>query len=289
MSGIIGGFAAITASCITHPADSIKVRMFLHGELEANNAPKLALIRKIYQTEGLRRGFYRGLSATILRQALFSTSRFTVNDSIQAALGGKDNITALSKAISAAIAGTIGAMVSCPADLVLVRMQADGKLPSYMQRRYRNVFDGIKRIAKEEGPLSLYRGLKPLLTRGMAVTSGQFTSYDVAKRTLGDLGFDKNKTSSHLIASLFAGCVSTLIVNPMDVIKSRMMQSSVKADGNIVKAYSTDWHCVAHTYSVEGFRGFYKGLVPCFFRQCPQVVLMWCIYEQYSNLWKRLW
>ena len=49
-------------------------------------------------------------------------------------------------------AGALAAGVSCPADVVLVRMQGDGRLPAHMRRNYRNVFHGLASIVRDEGP-----------------------------------------------------------------------------------------------------------------------------------------
>jgi solute carrier family 25 oxoglutarate transporter 11 len=54
-------------------------------------------------------------------------------------------------------AGAIGAFVGSPADIVMVRMQADGKLPPEQRINYRGAFDGLARITKEEGVGALWR------------------------------------------------------------------------------------------------------------------------------------
>ena len=289
-AGIIGGLAAMTASTLTHPVDSLKVRLFLHGEGKSGSSAGIGLAKDIYKNEGIIKGFYRGVTATWLRQALFSTSRFALNDKIQSSLGrskGSD-ISAFKKIFASGIAGCVASSISCPADVVLVRMQADGKLPADQRRGYRNVLSGIRTIAVEEGMASLYRGLRPLVFRGGMVTAGQFTTYDITKRNLLLSGHNDG-TRTHLLASTVAGTVSALIVNPLDVVKSRMMQSANLPKRNITSLvhYTSDLDCVYKTYNFEGVRGFYKGLLPCFMRQCPQVVLMWMIFEQYKKLYDR--
>ena len=287
-AGILGGLAAMTASTVTHPADSLKVRMFLHGEGTSGKNPGIGLARNIYRSEGVVKGFYRGVTATWLRQALFSTSRFGMNDMLQKKMGGnKGQLSVTKKLFSSAIAGAAAASVSCPADMVLVRMQADGRLPVEQRRGYSNVFSGLRIIVKTEGISQLYRGLRPLVMRGCLVTAGQFTTYDTAKSALINRFNMADGTRTHLMASTCAGIVSTLIVNPLDVVKSRMMQSSniPKSGCTTLINYTSDWDCVKQTYKFEGVRGFYKGLLPCFMRQCPQVILMWMIFEQYKNMY----
>jgi len=282
----IGGLAAMTASTLTHPADSLKVRMFLHGEGVSGKGAGVSIVKDIYRSEGVRKGFYRGVTATWLRQALFSTSRFGVNDAVQAALkkNGKGDLGVARKVFAAGFAGSVAASLSCPADMVLVRMQADGRLPKHEQRGYRTVFHGLRTVYKEEGVGQLYRGLRPLVLRGCLVTAGQFTTYDIAKRALMKRGYSDG-IKTHLMASTMAGTVSTLIVNPLDVVKSRMMQSrSAPSVSTTLQSYSSDFECFARTWRTEGIRGFYKGLPATFARQCPQVVLMWVIFEQYKRL-----
>lgn len=64
------------------------------------------------------------------------------------------------------LAGAVGAAVGTPADLVMVRMQADSRLPVNEQvYKYKNIFDGLQRIVTEEGPLALWRGCNPTVVR----------------------------------------------------------------------------------------------------------------------------
>src|SRR5690242_5294756 len=53
--------------------------------------------------------------------------------------------------------GSGGAIVGSPADVVLVRMQADGKAPPELRNNYKNAFDGLYKIAKNEGILNWFR------------------------------------------------------------------------------------------------------------------------------------
>ena len=54
-------------------------------------------------------------------------------------------------------AGAVGSFIGNPAEISLIRMTSDGRLPLHEQRRYKNVFDALFRIIKEEGVLTLWR------------------------------------------------------------------------------------------------------------------------------------
>jgi hypothetical protein len=75
MSFLYGGIACMVAAFVTHPIDSIKVRLQLQGELIKSNTPTKYLglfrgIQTIINEEGIR-GLYRGLNASLLREATF--------------------------------------------------------------------------------------------------------------------------------------------------------------------------------------------------------------------------
>ena len=50
-------------------------------------------------------------------------------------------------------AGAVGAFVGTPAEISLIRMTGDGRLPVEQRRNYKNVFDALFRIIREEGSL----------------------------------------------------------------------------------------------------------------------------------------
>lgn len=75
------------------------------------------------------------------------------------------------------MAGGTGALVGTPADVALIRMAADGRLPPHERRNYANVVDALMRIVKEEGVLALWRGAVPTITRAMVLNAAQLATY----------------------------------------------------------------------------------------------------------------
>ena len=69
------------------------------------------------------------------------------------------------------LAGGIGSFVGNPSELALVRMSADSKAPPEIRRNYTSVIDCIRRIWKEEGPTSLWKGAAPTVIRAILVGS----------------------------------------------------------------------------------------------------------------------
>lgn len=84
----------------------------------------------------------------------------------------------LQKAFIGLTAGAIGACVGSPADLALIRMQADATLPIAQRRNYKNAFHALYRIVVDEGVLALWKGAGPTVVRAMALNMGMLASYD---------------------------------------------------------------------------------------------------------------
>lgn len=92
------------------------------------------------------------------------------------------------KAALGMLAGGCGAFVGTPAEVALVRMTADGKLPEAERRNYKSVVDALTRISKQEGVLQLWRGAIPTMGRSMVVNGVQLASYSQAKQFLLQTG-----------------------------------------------------------------------------------------------------
>jgi solute carrier family 25 oxoglutarate transporter 11 len=78
-------------------------------------------------------------------------------------------------------AGFIGSLVGNPADLALIRMQADLSLPAAERRNYTNVFNAFSRIVKEEGILALWRGSTPTIIRALVINLAMLAPFDEVK------------------------------------------------------------------------------------------------------------
>ena len=86
------------------------------------------------------------------------------------------------------VAGIMGSFVGTPAEVALIRMTADGRLPEAERRNYKNVADALARIVKEEGVFALWRGAVPTMGRAMVVNAAQLASYSQAKQFLMGTG-----------------------------------------------------------------------------------------------------
>ncbi|KAM1181935.1 hypothetical protein ACFX13_000491 [Malus domestica] len=313
-----GGIASIIAGCSTHPLDLVKVRMQLQGETHVPNpaeqtvrpafasvhtaarrgsiplpqppppavrAGPITVAVRIIQQEGVS-AMFSGVSATMLRQTLYSTTRMGLYDILKQKWTDPTtrNMPLPRKITAGLIAGAVGAAVGNPADVAMVRMQADGRLPVAQQRNYKSVVDAIGRMAKQEGVRSLWRGSSLTINRAMLVTASQLASYDQIKETIVDKGIMRDGLGTHVTASFAAGFVAAVASNPVDVIKTRVMNMKVEAGPE--PPYSGAFDCALKTVRSEGPMALYKGFVPTISRQGPFTVVLFVTLEQVRKLLK---
>ena len=148
-----GGLASIVAGCSTHPFDVIKVRMQLEAsdsssslsfnvsDLSSSSCASSAAMcvgtdpfsvgLRLVQAEGLH-SLFTGISATILRQSLYSTTRMGLYELLKYQWrdpARKGGLCVFKKVAAGLIAGGVGAIVGNPADLAMVRMQVRNPYP----------------------------------------------------------------------------------------------------------------------------------------------------------------
>lgn len=90
--------------------------------------------------------------------------------------GGLPTTTFTQRAVAGLAAGGLGALIGTPADLALVRMQADGMLKPGLRKDYKNVADALMRITREEGVARLWNGAGPTVVRAMALNLGMLAT-----------------------------------------------------------------------------------------------------------------
>jgi len=290
---LLGGLSGCAAAIVTHPIDLIKVRMQIAVK-KFSTDPVDGMLKtgfKAAKQEGIM-ALYNGLSASILRQATYTTARIGLYLQIKEALNEEGKTMPLyQKILASMLSGAGGALVGSPADVVLVRMQADGKLPLEKRRNYRHAVDGLVRLAKSEGILSLWKGCGPNINRAMLMTVGQLASYDHIKQLLLQTGYFKDNITTHFSSSLIAAFIAAALTSPFDVIKTRIMNQQAQVRQTLESKtlrsdmiYSNSFDCFRKIMQTEGIIGFYKGFVPYFVRLGPHTILTFIFFEQFARL-----
>lgn len=275
----------MVATCFVQPLDLVKNRMQVM-KLEAGQArPSSAtVLMGVVRNEGLAT-LYTGLSAGLLRQATYTTTRLGIYTWLFENFSSNDGTPPgfFMKAALGMAAGATGAFVGTPAEVSLIRMTSDGNLPADQRRNYKNVFDALFRIFREEGLFAMWRGAIPTMGRAMVVNAAQLASYSQAKQLIFQTGYVPDGILLHFLASMISGLVTTAASMPVDIAKTRIQNMKV-IDGK--PEYKGAVDVITKVVRNEGFFALWKGFTPYYFRLGPHTVLTFIVLEQMNRLYK---
>ncbi|KAG1672906.1 Mitochondrial 2-oxoglutarate/malate carrier protein [Nymphon striatum] len=267
------------------PLDLVKNRMQLSGEGGKTRQYKNSFhaVSQILKNEGVL-AIYNGLSAGLLRQASYTTVRLGVYTWMFENFS-KDGVPPnfFMKLGIGMTAGAIGAFFGTPADIALIRMTADGRLPVIEQRGYTNVFNALVRITREEGVFTLWRGCLPTMGRAMVVNAAQLATYSQAKHYLLGTGYFRDNIMCHFVASMTSGLITTCASLPVDITKTRVQNMKII---NGMPEYSGAMDAMMKIVRKEGVFSLWKGFTPYYARLGPHTVLTFIFLEQLNIIYK---
>lgn len=182
-------------------------------------------------------------------------------------------------------AGAIGACVGSPADLALIRMQADSTLPAAQSRNYKNAFHALYRIAADEGVLALWKGAGPTVVRAMSLNMGMLASYDQSVELFRDT-LGAGEVTTVLGASAVSGLCASACSLPFDYVKTQIQKMQPDASGKYPYTGSLD--CAMKTLKSGGPFKFYTGFPVYCVRIAPHAMMTWIFLNEIQKLEKRL-
>jgi len=273
------GAAACIADIVTFPLDTAKVRLQIQGEKAAAEAAKDIRYRGVFgtistmiRTEGPR-SLYNGLVAGLQRQVCFASIRIGLYDNVRDFYtGGKDNPGVLVRILAGCTTGAMAVSFAQPTDVVKVRFQAQMNLDG-VARRYSGTMQAYKHIFQNEGLRGLWKGTLPNITRNALVNCTELVTYDLIKEAILRHQLMSDNLPCHFVSAFGAGFVTTVIASPVDVVKTRYMNSP---PGQYKSAINCAWTMLTK----EGPTAFYKGFVPSFLRLGSWNVVMFVSFEQ---------
>eukprot|EP00040_Diaphanoeca_grandis_P001024 m.17296 g.17296 ORF g.17296 m.17296 type:complete len:314 (-) comp11425_c0_seq1:65-1006(-) len=283
---VLAGVSCMCGQSVANPMDVMKIRLQTQGQTAALGGKlkypgMLSGLGIIVREEGIL-GLYKGLSPALLREGSYSALRMGLYEPIKELLGATDpaNTPLYLKIIAGGGAGALGGAIANPADLIKVRMQGDMATPG-QKPRYTGLFNAFSSIASKEGVVNgLYRGVGPTASRGMLLTAAQLPSYDHIKHTMLNMGLMADGKPLHFVSSFLAGFIAVGVTNPVDVVKTRVMNQKVDPITGKGVTYSSAIHCFTTVARTEGIAGLYKGFFPSWLRLGPHTVVTFLVMEQ---------
>ncbi|KAI7263970.1 hypothetical protein KC345_g8977 [Hortaea werneckii] len=221
-----------------------------------------------------------GLTASLARTAVYSGIRFGMYEKFkEMSTTPTHSPTATTLAALGAVSGACGSIASNPADIVCLRMQNDPSLRPELRTNYRHILHGLVKMFRTEGLASGWIGAGLGASRAALATATQLAGYDVFKREILARTSMTDNVPTHISASCLAGFLSTLICNPVDVVKARVMT------GSTVKG-----HSLAETLGVafrkEGITWPFRGLTPALISRGPSTIITFVTIEQMKRVYR---
>lgn len=279
---LIGGASGMIATTIIQPIDFLKVQIQVRSEMGNKDLNPFRIASEVRKSEGTYRAFYRGLDSALLRQLFYTSVRlglfYTIKDNLVKKNKREPNM--LENTIASLVSGAVGSVIGNPADLSLIRMQSDNNLPHNERRNYKNVFEALIRIVKEEGIFTLWRGSFPTVVRAMAMNFSLLVPFEGVKKLLSPYVQD-NRTKS-IFASMIAGICASVLALPFDNVKTKLQK--MKADGQGKLPYNGVYDCILKTAQKEGFPKLWVGLSTFYVRVAPHAVVSLVTNDFLRNL-----
>ncbi|KAK4942107.1 hypothetical protein LTR10_018143 [Elasticomyces elasticus] len=192
--------------------------------------------------------------------------------------------------ICGAGAGLASGIVTCPLDVIKTKLQAQGGFakrnasPQHptTSHVYKGMIGTTRVIWREEGIRGMYRGLGPMLLGYLPTWAVYLTVYENTR----EFWYDKCGSwwLARCYSSLTAGACSTILTNPIWVIKTRFMTQSTKAASDGMRApyyYTSTFDAARKMYQHEGMRSFYSGLTPALLG-LTHVAVQFPLYEYFK-------
>lgn len=181
--------------------------------------------------------------------------------------------------MSAVVAGAISNTVTNPVWVIRARLQTQEHI--IQKAEYSGTLDAARKMLRQEGIMSFYKGLMPSMWSLMHVAV-QFPLYEKLKQVLHIEDSQGSQftldNAIHLIAASSASkLVASLTTYPLEVVRIRM-QIQRNDNGGTLR-YQGVVSSLRIIVQEEGMRGLYAGLQTNLLRVVPACAITFTSYE----------
>lgn len=175
----------ISSSTVRVPFEVVKQRLQSGMHKSTTEA-----VRAIFAKQGLP-GFFTGYGSLVLRELPFDAIQFPLYEYLKSRWARRSKSGKLQtwqQSLCGSAAGAVAAAVTTPLDVVKTRLMTQGAGSAAAGQeaalKYKGIIDGIKKIAREEGPATLFSGIVPRVIWISAGGAIFFGSYEMARKHL---------------------------------------------------------------------------------------------------------
>lgn len=284
IAGVSGG---VVSTLILHPLDLLKIR-FAVDDGKVDSRPQYSGLRQAFSTifrqEGLR-GLYRGVTPNVAGAGTAWGFYFLFYNTIKTDMqkgNTKKQLSAGMHMLAASEAGILTLAMTNPIWVVKTRLclqyGRENNASSDPSKRYKGMFDALVKITRHEGIRGLYKGFIPGIW-GVSHGAIQFMAYEELKSEYNHYKQQpidtKLGTGEYLFFAALSKLFAAVTTYPYQVVRARLQDQNCH--------YKGAYDCVKQTIRDEGYRGFYKGLVPNLSRVVPATAITFVVYEKVSR------
>jgi len=280
IAGLSGG---AVSTLILHPLDLLKIRFAVNDGKTVSRPSHGGIsntVKAIVGQDGIR-GLYNGMSPNIVgASAAWGFYFFFYNQGKAFFQGGDKNkqLGASTHLLTASTAGVLTLTMTNPVWVVKTRLILQSNSSNTSVVKYKGLTDALVKIGRTEGIRGLYSGFVPGLF-GVSHGAIQFMAYeDLKNRYLNYYNLplsSKLGNTEYILFAALSKFIAAFTTYPYQVIRARLQDQEKKYLGSL--------DCISKTVSGEGFKGFYKGLVPNLLRVVPATMITFVVYENVSH------
>jgi solute carrier family 25 protein 39/40 len=157
---------------------------------------------------------------------------------------------------------------------------ADCAVEETQRKTFNSTLDGIRKIARNEGLSTLWRGLTPTLAMAVPGNIIYFTGYDwlrysdasPVKRFTGDI-------YAPLVAGSVARMAAGIVVSPIEMFRTRMQATA----GHATSVFKDTFSGLRTMTQTQGYTSLWRGLTLTMWRDVPFSGFYWWGYEAIRN------
>lgn len=254
-----GGLAGAVGATVVYPLDTIKTRLQAQSHKDGKYKDVLDCFRRLLSEEGLG-SLYSGLVPQLLGIAPEKALKLTVNEImleiLEQLLPGARLWTL--EFIAGGGGGFSQVLITNPMEIVKLRLQIQSN--KLVSRK------GLWEVVQELGLQGLYSGSGITLARDVPSSGIFFACYALITQLYPEHRF---------WAGFIAAIPATILVTPLDVIKTRLQMETPPGE----EPYKNAWHCFRVLLQQEGVRGLFRGGLLRVLRTSPQFGITLMVYS----------
>lgn len=219
MSALIGGLAGAVEITCSYPLEYTKVSMQLYSKLNQKGALKVA--RDTVKKRGPL-GLYKGYNCMLLFAMPKSYVRFGVYDYMRNnVLHNYEKTNPLLTSMFCGMAAGLseGLVVMTPSENIKIKMIHDTFMP---KRKYKNLFQGIYKISKQQGMQGLWKGSGVTGIKLLVNNAIHFPVFHILQNKIRPYFNESLSPVRDMTAGAATGVLSVIVTQPLDVVKTNL-------------------------------------------------------------------